>query len=109
MPYDETVRERINRVLKDWPDTVEKKMFGGVCTLLQGNMVCGVYKEFLILRLGPEQAAEALAQAHCRPFDITGRAMKGWVMVTPAGIAGDSVLAEWLSQARTFVETLPPK
>jgi hypothetical protein len=109
MPYDESVRERINAVLRDWPDIVEKKMFGGVCSLLQGNMVCGVYKEFLILRLGPEQASDALVQAHYRPFDITGRAMKGWVMVAPAGFAEDSVLAQWLSKARAFVETLPPK
>ena len=109
MPYDETVRERINTLLKDWPDVVEKKMFGGVCSLLQGNMVCGVHKEFLVLRLGPKQAAEALAQDHCHPFDITGRAMKGWVMVAPAGFADDGVLKDWLSRARSFVETLPPK
>lgn len=109
MPYDESVQKRINAVLETWPDMEEKKMFGGVCSLMNGNMVCGVYKEFLILRLGVETAAEALEQPHCRPFDITGRAMKGWVMVAPEGFAGDEVLKVWLEKARAFVETLPAK
>ncbi|MDJ0782770.1 MAG: TfoX/Sxy family protein [Desulfosarcinaceae bacterium] len=109
MPYDDSVQMRINAVLRQWSDVVEKKMFGGVCCLLHGNMVCGVYKEFLILRLGVDQAADALTQPHCRPFDITGRAMKGWVMVAPEGFADDRVLADWLAKAKAFVETLPPK
>ena len=109
MPYDERVRARINTVLADWPGVIEKKMFGGVCSLLKGNMVCAVYKEFLILRLGPEAAAEALTHPHCRPFDITGRAMKGWVMVAPAGFAEADLLIGWLEKARAFVNTLPPK
>lgn len=109
MPYDPKVQLRINMVLNQWPEIVEKKMFGGVCNLMRGNMVCGVYKEFLILRLGLEQAAIALDQSHCRPFDITGKAMKGWVMVAPEGFVDDAVLKAWLEKARDFVETLPPK
>lgn len=109
MPYDDSLRKRINAVLKTGLDVVEKKMFGGVCSLVNGNMVCGVYKEYLILRLGVEAAADALTLPHCRAFDITGRAMKGWVMVAPEGFAGDEELKGWLEKARSFVETLPPK
>lgn len=109
MPYDPVVQVRINAILDHWPGVLEKKMFGGVCSLLNGNMVCGVYKEFLILRLGERQSALALTQPHCRPFDITGRAMKGWVMVAPEGFRDDGVLKAWLEKARSFVETLPPK
>jgi hypothetical protein len=109
MPFDESVRKRINTILKEWPGVVEKKMFGGVCSLLHGNMVCGVYKENLILRLGAEAARRALQKPHCHAFDITGRPMKNWVMVAPEGFADDAVLTEWLEKARAFVETLPPK
>ena len=109
MAYDPEAQARINAVLNAWPSTAHKKMFGGVCTLLNGHMVCGLYKEYLILRLGVEQASDALAQPHCRPFDITGRPMRGWVMVAPEGFAEDAVLRAWLEKARTFIETLPPK
>ena len=83
-------------------------MFGGTCHLIHGNMACGVYKEFLILRLGEARASEALRQPHASPFDITGRPMKGWIMIAPAGYHGD-LLWPWLDQARGFAETLPPK
>ena len=85
MPYNPEIDERIRGIIKDWSGIDAKKMFGGVCHLLSGNMVCGVYKEFLILRLGVENAEAALKKEHVRPFDITGRAMKGWVMVAPEG------------------------
>ena len=86
-----------------------KKMFDGVCRLLNGNMVCGVYKDYLILRLGVETAETALQSEFTRPFDITGRAMKGWVMVEQKGFATDDALEEWLNQAKEFVDTLPAK
>jgi len=72
-------------------------------------MFCGVYKDFLILRLGDERAEQALDLPHVRPFDITGRPMKGWVMVEQAGFPGDDKLAGWLNQAREFAGSLPPK
>ena len=84
-------------------------MFGGVCHLLNGNMFCGVNKDFLILRLGEENGNKALALPHVRPFDITGKPMKGWVMVEQDGFKTDRELANWLNQAREFVSSLPPK
>lgn len=107
MPYDHELDARISRAVGGW-STTKKKMFGGTCYLLQGNMMCGVYKEHLILRLGEEAAAVALEEAHTRPMDITGRQMKGWVMVSPKGYA-DQALKTWLEGARKFVAALPPK
>ncbi|MCI0701775.1 MAG: TfoX/Sxy family protein [Planctomycetia bacterium] len=86
----------------------EKKMFGGVGWLLNGNMCVGVWKEWLIARLGDEYA-DALRDPNVREFDITGKAMKGWVMVEPDGVATDEELRDWVSRCVAFVCTLPSK
>lgn len=109
MPYNEAIGGRIKKVVSKWDHTDTKKMFGGICHLLHGNMFCGVYKDFLILRLGAEKAKKALDAPFVRPFDITGKAMKGWVMVAQEGFKTDDELEAWLNQARGFVETLPAK
>lgn len=109
MPYSERVDERIRAVVGKWRGTASKKMFGGVCHLLQGHMFCGVYRDFLILRLGEDGAASALRKKNVRVFDITGRPMKGWVMVDEAGFRTEKSLRGWLEEARKFVRTLPPK
>lgn len=64
-------------------------MFGGIGFLLNGNMVWAVYKDDLILRMSPEDANNALYQKYIKPFDITGRAMKVWIMLEPDGIKSD--------------------
>ena len=84
-------------------------MFGGIGFLLSGNMLVGVWKMSLIARVGPDEYAQALKQPHVREFDITGRAMKGWVLVEPEGIDEDKQLAEWIERATDFVSTLPAK
>lgn len=109
MPYNEQIEIRIENIISNWKKTDRKKMFGGVCHLLNGNMFCGVYKDFLILRLGVEKADEALTLPHARPFDITGKPMKGWVMVAQDGFKEDQTLIDWLNQAKEFVRSLPPK
>jgi len=109
MAYDKGIEERIRNIVSRWKNAKSKKMFGGVCHLLNGNMFCGVYKDFLILRLGEKGAEEALKSKFVRPFDITGRPMKGWVMVKKAGFETDELLSEWLNEARGFAETLPEK
>jgi TfoX/Sxy family transcriptional regulator of competence genes len=107
MPYSEELDARIGEMISGW-HTERKKMFGGTCRLLRGNMMCGVYKDFLILRLGKEQARRALKDPRFRPFDITGRPMEGWVMV-PEESLSDRALGEWLEAARKFAAALPPK
>jgi hypothetical protein len=109
MPYDEPLVARIDKIVSRWPNSASKKMFGGICHLLNGNMVGGVYHTYLILRLGEEGAWEALKQPFTRPFDITGKPMKGWVMIEGKGVAIDKDLEAWLKKARKFVETLPSK
>jgi hypothetical protein len=84
-------------------------MFGGVGFLLAGNMLVGVWKNSLIARLGLEQAAAALDQPGVGEFDITGRPMKGWVMIGPEGIDTEDELRGWIDQAMAFVSTLPRK
>jgi hypothetical protein len=109
MAYNEKIETRIKKIVSGWKNTEDKKMFGGICHLFNGNMFCGVHKEFLILRLGPDKAEAALKRPHVRPFDITGRPMQGWVMVAEDGFKRDKDLKNWLDQTMNFVETLPRK
>lgn len=109
MTYNEGIEARVRKAISGWKNINHKNMFGGVCHLLNGNMFCGVYKDFLILRLGREGAGEALALPHVKPFDITGRPMKGWVMVEKNGFRADQELRRWLTLAKEFARSLPPK
>ncbi|MBC8254273.1 MAG: TfoX/Sxy family protein [Ardenticatenia bacterium] len=109
MAYDEGLAERIGDMLGEQPGLVEKKMFGGVGFLLHGNMACGVHKDALIVRVGPERYAEALKRPHTRPFDMTGRPMKGWVMLAADGYEADDDLSSWVQQGIEFALSLPPK
>lgn len=109
MPYDKAVAERIETLLKARRGFVSKKLFGGIGYLLNGNLCVCVWKEFLIVRVGPEAYPEALADRFTREFDVTGRAMTGWVMVKPEGLALDTDLEHWVEMAVAFVRTLPGK
>jgi len=109
MAYDEGLTQRIEEILGDRPDLVAKKMFGGVGFLLRGNMACGVNKDHLVVRVGPDHYETVLAQPHVREFDITGRPMTGWVLVEPAGYESDEDLGNWVQQGLDFALSLPPK
>ena len=107
MAYSQSLAERIRQVLAQRRGVTEKKMFGGVGYLLHGNICVGVWKNSLIARLGAERAASALQQPHVGEFDITGRPMKGWVMIEPEGIETDDQLRGWIGESVEFVSTLP--
>ena len=109
MPFDASLADRVRDALKRRRGFTEKKMFGGIGFLLNGNMCLGVWKEFLILRLGPDDAPTALRELHTRPFDITGKPMAGWVMVETAVTATDAAVRAWVKRAVEFVRTLPAK
>ena len=114
MAYDEGLAARVDDVLRDHPalgglDVVEKRMFGGVGYMVRGNMACGVNGEDVIVRVGPDAYDEALAAPHTRPFDMTGRPMRGWVVVTADGHARDEDLAAWVGRGVAFALTLPAK
>jgi TfoX/Sxy family transcriptional regulator of competence genes len=109
MTYIEEIEVRIKKIVTGWKNTAAKKMFGGVCHLLIGNMFCGAYKDYLILRLGEDNAENALQSSFVRPFDITGRPMKGWVMVETEGFKSDDELRNWLNQDLLFRQRLTPR
>jgi TfoX/Sxy family transcriptional regulator of competence genes len=109
MAFNETLAERIRQRLARRKNVEEKKMFGGVGFLLNGNILVGVWKDSLIVRLGPDEGAEALLEPHVKEFDITGRAMRGWVLVRPEGIEEDDQLNAWIQRAQQFVGKLPAK
>jgi TfoX/Sxy family transcriptional regulator of competence genes len=109
MPFDETLAARIRQRLARKKGVEEKKMFGGVGFLLNGNLLIGVWKDSLCVRLGPDQAEQALSEPHVREFDITGKPMKGWVLVEPEGVEDDDQLKGWIERALKFVKALPKK
>ena len=109
MVYSKSLAARVRQALAQRKSVVERKMFGGIAFLLDGNMLVGVWNDSLIVRLGPEQGGAALSQPDVRPFDVTTRPMKGWVIVEPDGIDSDHQLRDWIERAVTFVRTLPAK
>jgi hypothetical protein len=109
MAFDENLAARIRTQLGKRKGLIEKKMFGGIAFLLKGNMCCGVHRDALIVRLDPANADRALSRPHARVFDLTGRPMKGWVLVEPGGLETASQLAEWVDQAAKYAGSLPAK
>jgi hypothetical protein len=109
MAFSEELAERIRQQLAWRKGVEEKKMFSGVGFLLNGNLLIGVRKDSLLVRLGPGQGDEALTEAHVSEFNITGRAMKGWVLVAPEGVEADEELSGWIQRAVKFVGKLPAK
>jgi TfoX/Sxy family transcriptional regulator of competence genes len=109
MAFSEALAERVRHLLARRKHVEEKRMFGGVGFLLHGNLLVGVWKDSLIARLGHDEGEEALLEPHVKEFDITGRAMKGWVVVRPEGVQNDDELKGWLRRAVKFVGKLPAK
>jgi TfoX/Sxy family transcriptional regulator of competence genes len=106
MPFSESLAARTRDALAREPGITEKKMFGGLSFLLHGKLLVGVFKDSLIARVGPGQAKTALKKPHVGVFDITGRPMKGWVVVEPEGVDRDADLKTWIRQAIEFVSAL---
>ena len=96
-------------MLRGRAQIAQKKMFGGLVFLLRGNMLVCIWQQALIVRLGPEAAAAALRLPEVREFDVTGKPMKGWVLVTADGLETDRQLSDWIEQALRFVDPLPGK
>ena len=109
MPYSISLAQRVRFQLAQWRNIDERKMFGGVCFMMNGNLLVGIWHDSLVARLGPEGAAEALRHSCVREFDVTGKPMKGWVLVDPDGLESDEQLGRWIERASDFVVTLPRK
>jgi hypothetical protein len=108
MAYDEQLAGRIRTVLADRADVREQRMFGGLTFMVGGNMCCGVHGNELIVRLDPDHEEDALARPHARPMDLTGSRMRGFITVHPDGVKGNR-LNQWVREAVTRAESLPPK
>ena len=109
MAFSEELAGRIRQGLARRKGIEAKKMFGGIGFLLHGNLLVGVWKDSLIVRLGDDQGEEALKEPHVSEFNITGRSMKGWVLVQPGSIQDDEQLKDWIGRAVKFVGKLPKK
>lgn len=109
MAYDEGLAERIWDEVRDDMSIADKKMFGGLCFLLNDYMFIGIVKDELMVRVGPEKYESALSEPHVRKMDFTGRPMKGYVYVETAGFESDADLKKWIDRGAEFVKTLPPK
>ena len=108
MAYDESLAKRISELTKGKKGFTHKEMFGGVAYLLNGNMCVGVHKNELIIRYEPKNDQEVTSIKCVRPFDITGRPMKGWALVSEDGTKSDG-LHKWFDLSFNFAKSLPPK
>jgi TfoX/Sxy family transcriptional regulator of competence genes len=108
MAYDQELAERVRAVLPDGEMVTERQMFGGLTFMLGDHMLCGVVKDALMVRLGPEAVGRALEQPHVRPMDFTGRPMKSMVFIEPAGLHGQA-LRQWVNAAAEYIRSLPPE
>jgi TfoX-like protein len=109
MAFSEDLAARIRRQLGKRAGVVEKRIFGGLAFLVNGNMACGVHGQELIVRLDPLDTDRALQQKHTHIFDLSGRPMKGWILVRPAGLTRTDALAKWIKTGVTYAGSLPVK
>jgi len=109
MGYNLDLEDKIDRLKDRIGEITKRKMFGGIGYLVNGNMCFGIYKESLVLRTSSEKAEELMKSEYITPFDITGRQMKGWVLVSPDVLETDDQLLNMLRIGVIFAETLPKK
>ena len=109
MAYDEDLADRVREQLASEPALMEKAMFGGLAFLVEGNMAVGLSGDELMVRVGPDVSDDALARPHTRPFDMTGRPMKGWILVAAEGVAEKRDLSAWVARGVDFARSLPAK
>ena len=109
MAYNEELAARVREILEERTDIDERKMFGGIAFMVDGHMCCGVIKDDLMLRVGPEAAEKLLRERDVRRMDFTGRPLKGFVYVSPQGTATEANLRTHVDSALAFVANLPPK
>ena len=109
MAYSESLADKIRSILKKRRGVTEKKMFGGLCFLIDGKMCCGVEKNRLVVRVGPKNYATLLKRKHVRPMDFTGRPLTGFVYVLPQALKTKTTLAWWIDLGLQWARSLPKK
>ena len=109
MAYDEALATRVRSLVASTDGVVEKKMFGGLAFLVNGNMSVGVHGSELIVRIDPDETDAALTQPGTRIFDITGRPMKGWLLVASQSLGEKKALSGWVKRGVVYARSLPSK
>ncbi len=109
MAYNEQLAQRIRSFLARRQEMDERKMFGGVAFMLNGNMCCGVHNDDLIVRVTPEEYDAAVKRPHARAFDLTGKPMKGFILVSPKAYRSDETLKDWVAVGAKCARSLPAK
>jgi len=109
MAYDVTLAKRVGALLRRRKNITQKAMFGGVCFLVNGNMCCGVERDKLVVRVGPEQYEQLLQRRHVKPMDFTGRPLRGFIYVIPGGLKRRESLRVWLEWGLRYAGSLPVK
>jgi hypothetical protein len=109
MAYDEEAAVRLRNALAKYPSIEGKMMFGGLAFMFRGHMCCCVVDDELMVRVGPEAYEEALSMAHAREMDFTGKPLRGYVFVGPAGFKSAAALGAWVLRGTSFVRSLPMK
>jgi TfoX/Sxy family transcriptional regulator of competence genes len=109
MAYSEALADRVRAVMGDDPRLSERKMFGGLCVMVSGHMCVGIVGDELMVRVGPDGYADALAHPDAREMDFTGRPMRTMVFVRSVGVATNDQLEQWVDRGLEFVASLAPK
>jgi len=109
MAFDEALAARVRALLDGKRNITEKKMFGGICFLLDDKMVCGVEKTNLMVRVGPERYDEAMTHPGARPMDFTGRVMRGFLFVDGSAVRDRRALQRWVDWCVEYVGTVKKK
>jgi TfoX/Sxy family transcriptional regulator of competence genes len=109
MAFDDGLAQRVRALLDSRSDVADKQMFGGIAFLIAGNMACGVSGDDLIVRVDREESEALLEEPGARRFDMTGRPMRGWLLVAPDATADDGDLERWVRRGEQFAASLPPK
>jgi TfoX/Sxy family transcriptional regulator of competence genes len=110
MSYDEALAERVRSIIGVRAGVTEKRMFGGAGWMLDDHMAVGVTSTGeLMVRIDPDELERALAEPGVRPFEMSGRPMRGWLLVDADAIADDAALARWVDAGSEYAASLPPK
>lgn len=109
MPFDEKLMLRVDALLKKKRGVTKLKMFGGICYLLHGNMCCGIEKDRLMVRVGPEEYDRLMSHKHVTEMDLTGKPLSGLIFVYPPAFKTDQKLMEWIEIGLSYARTFPKK
>ena len=110
MAYDEDLADRIRELIEDEPNVVEKKMFGGLAFLINGNMaVAASGQGGILVRVDPEESASLMAKTKAYPMEMRGRSMRGWLRVDGEHVRTNPQLTKWVARGTSYASSLPPK